>query len=97
VIVKGDVLLLNFYSRMADDARISSTHISLYLALLMKWETMAGMMPFKVKREEIMGMAKINSRQTYNKRMKELHSYHYIIYSPSADSNAGSWVSMEVE
>ena len=93
--MKTNELLFDFYSRMADDARISSSHISLYLALLMKWEVMQEKKPFKIKRNEIMWLAKIASRQTYNKRMKELHIYRYIIYSPSADPNVGSCVSME--
>lgn len=81
---------------MADDARISPSHISLYLALLLKWETRAVEIPLKIKRDEIMQLAKIASRQTYNKRMKELHQYEYIVYSPCADPNAGSCVCMDV-
>jgi hypothetical protein len=81
---------------MADDARISPSHISLYIALLMQWKAMRKKKPVKIKRDEIMRLAKIASRQTYNKRMKELHCYRYIVYSPSADPNVGSCVCMEL-
>jgi hypothetical protein len=94
--VENDALIFNFYSRIVDDARIGSSHITLYLALLLKWESIGKDRSLKIKRDEIMRLAKINSRQTYNKRMKELHTFGYIIYSPCADPNGGSCVSMEV-
>lgn len=79
-------LILSFYDRIAEDGRISSTHISLYMGLVNLYivqennETVV-----KVKRSTLMPMAKISARQTYNKHMRELHDYGYIRYEPSSN------------
>lgn len=93
--MKKEALFTCSYSRMAEDARISSSHISLYLALFTKWQAMREKKPLKIKRAEIMRLAKINSRQTYNKRIKELHEYQYLVYCPSNDPKINSVVVME--
>jgi hypothetical protein len=71
-----------FYAMIADDARISVTHISLYMSLLQKWNGTPGE-PLQLKRQEIMRDAKISARQTFNKCMHELSHYGYIKYYPS--------------
>lgn len=72
----------DFYIMIASDARIGATHVSIYMALLQKWngekET-----PLELHRPEIMRAAKISARQTYNKCMNELKQYGYIRYMPS--------------
>lgn len=78
-------LLTGFYRRIAEDARISSTHISLYTALLYLYAVQPTLHPVQVKRSVLMFTAKISARQTYNKFMRELHDYGYIRYVPSSN------------
>ena len=77
-------LLTDFYEVIAEDARISATHISLYIALLQAWNKGLSKSPFFIQRDTMMKVAKI-SRKTYNKRMKELQQYGYIKYEPSSN------------
>ena len=71
-----------FYVNMRDDHRIGPVHISLFIALV----TEAGLLidySFVVRRDALMRFAKIQSRVTYNRCMRELHAYGYIVYRPS--------------
>ena len=72
----------DFYRMIACDARISATHVSIYMALLQKWNGEKES-PLELHRPEIMRSAKISARQTYNKCMNELKQYGYIRYMPS--------------
>ena len=65
------------------DARISSSHISVYMALLQKWIEKK-IDPLQMHRDDIMRAAKISARQTFNKCMNELHEYGYIRYIPAS-------------
>jgi len=77
--------LSDFYKAIEDDVRINTTHISIYFALLQKWNLNNGKNPVLVVRDEIMKIAKINARHTYNKCMNNLHDYGYISYFPSSN------------
>lgn len=79
--------LMGFYNSIADDARISATHISLYMALLQQWNTTGGLNPFPIQRDSIMKAAKISVRVTYNRCMNNnLNDYGYITYFPCVNS-----------
>lgn len=82
--------LTEFYKAIQDDQRIGSTHISLYMALLQQWNINGGMNPVVLYRSVIMKAAKISSRHTYNKCIKGLHEYGYIIYEPSLNPSVHS-------
>lgn len=82
------VLQSIFYEVIKGDQRISARHISLYMALLHCYAKNSLQNPVMLKREIIMGRAKISSRVTYNKCMKELHEYGYIDYLPSYTAGA---------
>lgn len=77
--------LSDFYRAIEEDAKINSTHISLYFALLQKWNLDQSKNPFMIARDELMKTAKINARHTYNKCMNELDEYGYIKYTPSSN------------
>ncbi|HUZ58859.1 MAG TPA: hypothetical protein VMU83_08755 [Hanamia sp.] len=81
-----------FYEAIADDARIGTTHISLYMALLQQWNLNGGMNPIIIARVTIMKAAKINARYTYNKCMNNLQEYGYITYLPSSNPCSSSTV-----
>jgi len=74
-----------FYEAIADDARIGTTHISLYMALLQQWNLNGGMNPINITRVIIMKAAKINARYTYNKCMNNQQEFGYITYLPSSN------------
>ena len=74
-----------FYEAIADDARIGTTHISLYMALLQQWNLNDGMNPIIIARVTIMKAAKVNARHTYNKCMNNLQEFGYITYLPSSN------------
>jgi hypothetical protein len=77
--------LSDFYRAIEDDAKINSTHISLYFALLQRWNLDQSKNTFLIIRDELMKTAKISSRHTYNKCMNELDEYGYIKYTPSSN------------
>jgi hypothetical protein len=82
---------LGFYEAIALDQRISSMHISLYMALL--FQHVASLEnPIHIERLSVMQRAKISARSTYNKCMHELHEYGYIKYIPSYNFYLGSLV-----
>lgn len=84
--------LTDFYNAIADDARINATHISVYMALLHQFNLSGGTNPVLVSREDVMKLAKINARHTYNKFMNNLNEYGYIRYQPSVNGFSKSLV-----
>ena len=72
--------LVKFYEPIEIDSRIGVTHISLYMALLMQWNLNGGLNPVEISRSKLMKTAKINSRFTFYKCMKDLNDFRYINY-----------------
>lgn len=83
--------LSDFFSCVEKDDRITSTHISLYMALFEAWNKNDFINPVSITRKEIMLSAKI-TRTTYHRYIKELHDYSYIKYVPSYHPILGSLV-----
>jgi len=81
--MKLAVLLSAFYRAIGPDHRIGATHISMYMALLFDYSTNRFQNPVILRRKKVMEKSKISSRTTYNRCLKELHSYGYIEYKPS--------------
>ena len=65
------------------DERLCPGHISLYLALFFYWNMYRFPGEFPVNRRELMKMAKIGSKSTYHRLLKQLDKMCYIDYSPS--------------
>lgn len=84
--------LTGFYEAIKEDVRISTTHISLYMALLQQWNLSGGKNPLSIERALIMEAAKINARYTYNKCMNNLQEFGYITYLPSVNQFTNSTV-----
>lgn len=76
-------LLTAFLEAVKADGRIGPTHISLYVALLVESAKNNFRCPLLVTSGRMMPVAKIHSRHTYNRCMKELKEYGYIRYQPS--------------
>ncbi len=82
--------LTTFYNSIADDARVGTTHISLYMALLQQWNLNGGKNPIEVSRNQIMKAAKIQSRHTFNQHINALCEYGYISYKPAINASVQS-------
>jgi hypothetical protein len=85
--------LNGFFERLDSDKRLSSYHISLYLALFRQWNACRFSDRFAISRSEMMNMARIGSANTYARCMKELSDWGYIHYKPSSNLHCGSTVS----
>lgn len=72
-----------FYDKLIDDQNFNPTHISLYMALFQLWNINRFQSPFYVNRNEVMTMAKIGSKTTYHKCIRDLNKWKYIKYKPS--------------
>ena len=82
--------LSEFFAAIENDPRISTTHIGIYAALLQYWKKNNYDNPVQAYSYEIMQLAKISTRATYNKVIKDLNGYGYIKYEPSFKRNQGS-------
>ena len=84
--------LNGFFERLAEDERLSSYHISLYIALFQHWNANRFSDQFTISRTEVMQLARIGSANTYARCMKELADWGYVIYFPSSNLHSGSKV-----
>ncbi len=90
------VLVLSaFYQAISGNARIGPAHISLYMALFQRWGTNNFQDPVSFSSQEIMPMAKIDSRATYHKCLQDLVECGYIRYIPSCNPFLKSLVFLE--
>lgn len=81
-----------FFAAIADDPRINTTHVSLYMALLLCWKEQGFECPVYVFSNVIMNTAKILSSATYAKHIRDLNDFGYIRYEVSYKRNQGSKV-----
>lgn len=88
--------LTGVYQRFAEDDRLNPTHISLYMALFQYWNLNRFKERFYIIREEVMELAKVGSRATYQKCINELHVWGYVRYYPSRNPFKGSTISMTI-
>ncbi len=86
-----------FFAAIADDARINTTHISLYMALLQYWKEKDFVCPMHVFSHDIMQTAKILSSATYHRSVRDLNDFGYIRYEPSYKRNQGSKIYIVVK
>ncbi|MBD0831514.1 hypothetical protein [Aestuariibaculum sediminum] len=76
------------------DERLNATHVSLYFALFQLWNYYHFPESFFISREDVMKMAKLGSKSTYHRCLKELHQWRYLEYSPSHNPFKGSQIMM---
>lgn len=84
--------LTSFFEHAANDDRLNSTHISLYMALFQFWNVNRFVNPISISRSELMRISKISAKATYHKVIKDLQAYGYIRYKPSYNPYKGSSV-----
>ena len=85
------------FEHFSKDNRLNPTHISLYVALFQLWNSNFFRQEFYINREEVMEYAKIGSKSTYHKCLKELSYWSYIVYIPSHNPFKGSKINMYKE
>jgi hypothetical protein len=72
-----------FFAFVRSDQRLTSSHVSLYMALFQYWNFNRFNNPFSIYRDNIMQLSKL-SKNTYHKCIKELHEAKYIYYHQSS-------------
>ncbi len=82
------------YQQFVKDSRLNPTHISLYMALFQFWNINRFPDVFFIHREEVMQMAKIGSKATYHRCLRNLDDWKYILYMPSHNPYKGSQIKM---
>lgn len=82
--------LSDFFSAIEKDFRIGTTHIAVYAALLQFRSVKGFANPIEVFRRELAPIAKISSRYTYHRCLRELDEYGYLHYEPSFKKTRGS-------
>ena len=80
-----DYFLTTFYEVVCADPRIGATHISLYMAFFQRWQANQFKNPIVFTSREIMPLAKIDSRTTFHRCLRDLVEGGYIRYIPSCD------------
>lgn len=78
--------------RIADDTRLNTTHVSMYLALFVIWNHNRFQNPLSINRSEVMRISKIGARATYQKCINDLHQWGYLKYEPSHNPLKGSLI-----
>jgi hypothetical protein len=73
----------NIYSNLLNDNRLTVSHLSIYMALVLLWHKNELVNPFPVSRKGIMELAHVHSIATYHKCIAQLQVYGYIRYKPS--------------
>ena len=80
--------------KFSDDENISSSHRSLYLAFFELWNQKHFPETFMVNRKQVMSLAKIRSRTTYHKLLRQLKMWGYLQYHPSSNPQIGTLVEL---
>lgn len=86
-----EVSLIDFFKLIAQDSRISSTHICLYVTLYYHASVIRWNAPLVVRGAQIAKCCRI-SRRTYGRCMRDLMEFGYLLYEPSRDPAIGSRV-----
>lgn len=74
----------DFFETVAEDPRILSSHIVLYLGLVNVWQAQDCPEVFEIVSADMMRMVKL-SRETFRKRLQELNSFGYIRYETASN------------
>ena len=80
--------------KFSEDDNISSSHRSLYLAFFELWNQKHFPRTIMVNRKQVMSLAKIRSRTTYHKLLRELKMWGYLHYRPSSSPQIGTLVEL---
>lgn len=82
------------FHKFYGDDRLNYAHLSLYFALFFYWNLHGFPDGFYANRTEIMKLAKIGSRSTYHRLIKDLSDWEYIEYLPTQNPTQKTMVRM---
>ena len=68
--------------KFADDDRLNTAHVSLYLALFQLWNLNRFKNPISINRAEVMKISKIGSKGTYHRCLNDFNNWSYLKYEP---------------
>lgn len=89
-------LLTDFINRVVNDKRLTTSHLSLSIALCHTWIDSGFNESYQISRRQIMHLSHIHSIATYHKVIKDLQKFAYLKYSPSYHPIKGSSVKLIV-
>ena len=82
--------LNDFFETIVDDPRIGLAHIALYIVIKSELELLPGIDLLELDRQRIMRKAKLNARSTYDKTMRDLHDFGYVLYERGRGNRKGT-------
>ena len=91
-IMETSDLVSRFFDAIRRDPCISTTHISIYMALVYYSKDQPSAATIHVYSQQIIDICKISSRSTYYRCMHDLHAFGYLQYMPVFKRNKPSQV-----
>jgi hypothetical protein len=88
--------LSEFLLAIGKDPRIGPVHIALFTVLFNKWVNEQYPIAIRIVSYQVMPLAKIASKVTFHKTIKELDTYGYLRYVPCFNRK-GSKVYFKIE
>lgn len=85
-------LVNQFFTAIKKDPCISTTHISIYMALVFYARNQPEDSTIHVYSQQIIDICKLSSRSTYYRCMHDLHAFGYLQYTPVFKRNKPSQV-----
>jgi len=84
------------FLRLSDEQNISAAHLSLYWTLFQLWNLGKFQKTVSINRTDTMNLARIGSKNTYYKVLKDLEARGYIKYYSSKNPMKGSHIEMTI-
>ena len=85
----------NDFFKIINDSRLTSHHVSLYLALFTKY--LEEGVEFEICPQQVMKQAKIRTRETYGNCLNQLNNWGYLVYSPGTNQHLKSKVKFAMQ
>lgn len=95
--VQVAIHLNRFFERCNTDPRIGAIHIAVFTAILNIWLKRGCTGSITLFSWEVMPEAKISSRMTYRKVIRDLGEYGYLYYQASFSKHRGSRFALFLE
>lgn len=84
------------FLRLSDEQNISAAHLSLYWTLFQLWNLGKFQKTVSINRTDTMNLARIGSKNTYYKVLKDLEARGYIKYYSSKNPMKGSHIELTI-
>lgn len=83
-----------FLDKAAKEKWMVPYHYSLYMVLFSTWNKLGFRKTFNIRRDDVMQAAKIKSKTSYYRCIKDLDAHQYLVYYPSDQRQCPASVSM---